>query len=189
MSIEGYTRLGGDFSEPFDLETIKALLGTKDTIGAVLRIHFCFERFLELWCNKITNCDDFFDFGRVTFSMKVDISKKLGLPIELAVVFKKFNNIRNSFAHKKNFAISAQNLDDLRHLIDRIPSHSDKQFPKMDDSSWKGDFDGRIVFWNMPNISEIDKLLFIYFTFSMKTTGIFVKEFTEKGIIHSYSDK
>ncbi|WP_265090473.1 hypothetical protein [Psychrobacter fulvigenes] len=35
MSIEDYTRLGGDFSEPFDLKTIKALLDTKDTIGAV----------------------------------------------------------------------------------------------------------------------------------------------------------
>lgn len=59
----------------------------------------------------------------------------------------------------------------------------------MDDPSWRGEFDDRIVFWNMPNISEIDKLLFIYFTFSMKTTGVFVKEFAEKGIIHSYSDK
>ena len=192
MSIEGYTRLGGDFSEPFDLETIKALLETKDTIGAVLRIHFCFERFLDLWCNKITNCEDFFNFGkgnsRATFSMKIAISVKLGLPIELAAVLRKFNSIRNTFAHQTNIKISNQNFNDIRHLIDQIPSHGERSFPKMDDPSWKGEFDGRIIFWSMPNISETDKLLLIYFTFSMKATNIFVKEFVEKKIIHSYSD-
>ena len=192
MSIEGYTRLGGDFSEPFDLETIKALLETKDTIGSVLRIHFCFERFLDLWCNKITNCEDFFNFGkgngRATFSMKIAISVKLGLPIELATVLRKFNSIRNTFAHQTNIKISNQNFNDIRHLIDQIPSHGDRSFPKMNDPSWKGEFDGRMIFWSMPNISETDKLLLIYFTFSIKATSIFVKEFVEKKIVHSYSE-
>ncbi len=190
MNIDGYIRVGGDFIEPYDLETIKSLLVTEDIIGAVLRIHFCFERFLDLWCNKITNCEDFFDFGRITFSMKIEISKKLGLPIELAAVFKKFNTIRNNFAHKTNITITDQQLNDIRHSIDQIPSRSGNMpFPKMDDPSWKGQFDERVIFWNMPNISKIDKLLIIYFTFSMKTTSIFISEFAEKGITHSYSDK
>lgn len=192
MSIESYTRLGGDFSQPYDLETIRALLYTKDTIGSVLRIHFCFERFLDLWCNKITGCDDFFNFGRgydaADFKMKVGISKQLGLPSELVTVFNKFNKIRNGFAHNRNTKISDEELNNIRLLVDKILSYGDSPIPKMDDPSWSGKFDDRTISWNMQNISTVDKLLLIYFTFSLKTTGIFVREFTDRQIPFSHSD-
>lgn len=194
MSIKEYTKIGGDFLEPFDLETISALLYTKDIIGAVLRIHFCFEEFLDLWCDKVTYCEDFFDFskikkvGRVSFRMKIAISQKLGLPSELVDVFKKFSDLRNDFAHEVNTKISDQQFDDIRHLIDKIPSYGERTIPKMNHPSWKPQFDDRILFWSMPDISKTDKLLLIYFTFSMKLISIFTKEFAEKGIPFSYSD-
>lgn len=186
--MNGYIRIGGDFSQVYDSETMKALLNTNDTIGAVLRIHFCCEHIIDIWCNKVTSNEDFFGFGRTYFSMKVSIAKKLGLPAEIAAFLKNLNNLRNDFAHQTNFVISNQKLDDMRHLVDQIPSYGSQPIPKINDPSWEGLFDDRKLFWSMNDITTIERLVLIYYTFSIKTLIIFNKEFSERGISFSYSD-
>lgn len=185
-------KTGGDIAGAYDLDTIIALINTKDLIGAVLRIHFCLEEFLNIWCDKITICEDFFNLGRgkyIGFDMKLAISKKLGLPSDLAEVFMLFNRVRNKFAHKTNVVITDDELNSIRYAIDRITTYGSTMIPKMDDPSWEGELDGRKVSWNMPNATVIDRLIFIYFTFSMKVISSFDKELSEKGIPFSYSDK
>lgn len=186
--MNGYIRIGGDFSKIYDLETMNALLNTNDTIGAVLRIHFCCEHIIDLWCNKITSNKDFFDFGRTNFIMKVSIAKKLGLPAEISSFLKNINNLRNSFAHETNFVISNQKLDDMRHLVDQIPSYGSQSIPKINDPSWEGLFDDRKISWSMNDITTIERLVLIYYTFSMKVLSVFNQQFSERGISFSYSD-
>lgn len=41
-------RVGGDVLGAFDDEIITALANTEDLIGAVLRVHFCLEEFLNI---------------------------------------------------------------------------------------------------------------------------------------------
>lgn len=190
MSTTNHTRAGGDISAAYNLETIFALIETKDLLGAVLRVHFCLEEFLNIWCDKITGCDDFFDLGKgkyIMFDMKLSISKKLGLPSELAEVFTLFNRIRNKFAHKTNISITDDELNNIRYAIDRIRTYG-SPMPKMDDPSWRGLFDNREVHLNMLNVSVIDRLLMIYFTFSMKAISVFNKELSDRGIPFSFSD-
>lgn len=67
---QGMVRIGGDVLGAFDDEVITALANTQDLIGAVLRVHFCLEECLNIWCNKVTDNKDFFDFGFIGFDKK-----------------------------------------------------------------------------------------------------------------------
>ena len=189
MTHSNMTTIGADFADVFDLNTIISLINSNDEIGAVLRIHFMLESLIELWCNKITKNKDFFDFKpRPNFSLKLEIAKKLELNAEMARFIKTFNNVRNGMAHKKENIISTNVIDSLRHALDGMPSYGkDKKFvPKIGDSNWSIQIDQRRYFWNSPDMSNIDRLMFLYFTFSMKAIDIFEKELTEKGIPIEY---
>ncbi len=171
------TTIYKDLSAAYDLENMKALMGTEDLLGAMLRIHFILEAFLDIWCNKITNCEDFFGLKRFTsFDNKLEISKKLGLPSELAVVFKLFNKLRNKFAHKPNYVICSNDLDNIHQAINQITTHND-------DSKFSMiAFNGREIRWDMPDIPTIDSLLLNYFAFSQKVNDVFTNEFSKRNI-------
>lgn len=184
-----HSRTGGDLAAAFNTETINALINTKDLIGAVLRIHFCLEEFLNVWCSKITQCENFFDFNdRVSFEMKLAIAKKLGLSNELHAIFKVINKIRNKFAHKTNVEISDQELNDIRHAINRIPSYGSEPIPAIGSPECVGNIDGREISWDMENVTVFDRLTLIYFIFSMKCLSVFNKEFTDRNIEFSFVD-
>jgi len=187
MTHSNMTTIGADFAEVFDLNTMVALINSNDEIGAVLRIHFMLESLIELWCNKITKNEDFFNFKpRPNFSLKLEIAKKLELNAEIARFIKTFNNIRNGMAHKKENIISTNVIDSLRYALDSMPSYGEELIPKIGDSNWSIQIDQRHFTWNSPNMSSIDRLMFLYFTFSMKAIDIFEKELTEKGIPIEY---
>ncbi|WP_445115668.1 hypothetical protein [Acinetobacter sp. WZC-1] len=183
MITSTHSRAGGDLAAAYNTGTINALINTKDLIGAVLRIHFCLEEFLNVWCSKITKCENFFDFNdRVSFEMKLAIAKKLGLPIELQAVFKIINRIRNKFAHNTNMEISDQELDDIRHAINRIPSYGSETIPTIGTPDCVGLIGNREISWDMENVNVFDRLTLIYFIFSMKCLSVFNKEFTDRSI-------
>ena len=189
MITPRHSRVGGDIAAAYNMETISALTQTKDLIGAVLRIHFCLEEFLNVWSSKITKCENFFDFSnRVSFEMKLSISKKLGLPDELHAVFKIINKIRNKLAHNTNIEISDQDLDDIRHAINKVPSYGSEAMPKIIGSSVCGCVDGRDLSWEMDGVTVFDRLIIIYFIFSMKCLSVFNKEFSERGIAFSFTE-
>lgn len=187
MTRSNMSRIGADFSDVFDLNIMIALINSNDEIGTVLRIHFMLESLIELWCNKITKNGDFFNFRpRPNFSLKLEIAKKLELNAEMARFIKTFNTIRNDMAHQKENIISTKVIDSLRHALDSMPSYGDELIPKIGDSAWSIQIDQRHYSWNTPDLSNIDKLMFLYFTFSMKAIDIFKKELTEKDIPIEY---
>lgn len=171
------------FSEVFDLDIVLALTKSNDEIGVVLRIHFILESFIELWCNKITKNEDFFEFRpRPNFSLKLEIAKKLGLNAEVVRFIKTFNKIRNGIAHKKRNAISKNNIDSLRQALDSMPSLASDVIAEMGDSEWSVQIDQRRYDWKSSNMSNINRLIFLYFIFSIKAMDIFEKELAEKVI-------
>lgn len=183
MTHSNMTRTEADFLEVFDLDIAVALMESNDEIGVVLRIHFILESFIELWCNKITKNENFFDFSpRPNFSLKLEIAKKLGLNAEVAQFIKTFNSIRNGIAHKKENAISKSNIDSLRHALDSMPLFDNDVIAEMGDSKWSVQIDQRRYDWKSSDMSNINRLIFLYFTFSIKAMDIFDKELAEKVI-------
>lgn len=186
MGNEKLILMGGDLSSIYDPETMKALHTTKDLIGVILRIHFCLEGFLNLWCSKIAKCEDFFDFSNNTpFNTKLEISKKLGLPSELAVVFKQFNQRRNKFAHEVNHIISNDELNSIRYAIDQIPVNISPTIRKVEDSFIVQSGQPKVD-WNTPDASTLQKLLLLFTSFHIKIIMIFTREFEKKGITFSF---
>lgn len=171
----------GEFTSVHDVEVMGALVGTKDLIGAVLRVHFILEEFLNLWCSKVTGCEDFFNLKHfVGFGLKLAISEKLGLPSELVDVFRLFNKIRNNFAHEGKPVISDDQLNSIRYAIDRIAVDKTKNLKGVA-------FHGHEFYWDTPNVSSIDRLILNYFTFNGKLREVFVKEFKSRNIPLPYS--
>lgn len=177
--------VGGDLSKAFDQKTMKALVSTPDLIGAVLRVHFCLEELLNLWCEKITSVQDFFDIGFIGFEKKLLIAEKLGFPEQLSVIFRKFNKIRNMFAHDSNTELSIQMLDDIRHLIDRVETYSDTPLPKTSELRMFGD-QGVKYDWSSKNVDIKDRLVFIYFIFSLTLVHRYQYEFIQRNISHNF---
>lgn len=178
------TRKEAYFSEIFDLNITVALMESNDEIGVVLRIHFMLESFIELWCNKITKNEDFFDFSpRPNFSLKLEIAKKLGLDAEVARFVKTFNNIRNGIAHKKENAISKNNIDSLRHALESMPSFDSDVISEMGGSEWSIQIDRQRYDWKISDMSNIRKLIFLYLTFSIRAMDIFEKELERKSVL------
>ena len=119
--------------------------------------------------------------------MKVSIAEKLGLPCELAAVFKQLNSIRNKFSHNTNTTISDQDINDIRHAVDRITTYGKDQLPKMNDPIWVSTVGERYISWNMPNVSSIDRLILIYMAFRIKAINVYGKKLGEKGIPFYFS--
>ncbi|MGV0885298.1 hypothetical protein V6760_00315 [Acinetobacter venetianus] len=82
MKDQQLVRVGSDVLGAFDDEVITALANTQDLIGAVLRVHFCLEEFLNIWCNKVTSNKDFFDFGFIGFDKKIKIANDIRVKID-----------------------------------------------------------------------------------------------------------
>lgn len=184
MTQSNMTRTEAYFSEVFDLDIAIALMNSNDEIGVVLRIHFMLESFIELWCNKITKNEDFFNFSpRPNFSLKLEIAKKLWLNAEVARFIKTFNNIRNGIAHKKENAISKKNIDSLRHALESMPSLKNEVISDIKDSEWSIEIDQRRYDWKSSDMSNIHRLIFLYFTFTIKAMDIFEKELEGKGVL------
>ncbi|WP_336940075.1 hypothetical protein [Acinetobacter pittii] len=179
--------LGGDLSKAFDPKIILSLLHSDDLIGVVLRIHFSLEELLNVWCDKTTKVDNFLDIGFIGFDKKLLIAKKLGLPNELFVVFKQFNKIRNSFAHDSNQELDIQKLIDIKNNIDSIETFF-VSVPKVSEGSY-GDLDNKKLYkWDDADVSISKKLVYLYFTFSMKVVYRFKYEFSLKNLNHKFTE-
>ena len=120
---------GYDFGKAFEPDIAILLATTSDELGSVLRAHFCLEEFLDVWCNTITNVKDFLDIGFIGFDKKLLIAKKLGLPDELTVVLKKFNKLRNNYAHDSSSVLNIDILNDIKNAINIVDAHSSQPIP------------------------------------------------------------
>lgn len=115
------------------------------------------------------------------------IAKKLGLPNELFVVFKQFNKIRNSFAHDSNQELGIQKLIDIKNNIDSIETFI-APVPTVSEGRY-GDLDTKKLYkWDDADVSISKKLIFLYFTFSMKVVYRFKYEFSLKNLNHKFTE-
>ena len=60
--------------------------------------------------------------------------------------------------------------------------------PKIIGSSVCGCVDGQDLSWEMDGVTVFDRLIIIYFIFSMKCLSVFNKEFSERGIAFSFTE-
>ncbi len=119
-----YVPIGGDFSNVFDHNDYGAMINSPDTMGVILRGHLILEDFLNIWCAKITHTNDLFS-GRgsnPSFKAKLNISKNLGLNEDFYDAIDKFNDIRNSYSHRRQYLLEDSRLDSLRLKVDALPS-------------------------------------------------------------------
>lgn len=182
-------RAGGDIATIFDDNLTTALINTHDLIGAILRIHFCLEEFIKIWCNKVTNTDDFFDLGKgkfITFDLKLALAKKLGLPEDIATIFKLINSIRNKFAHDINAIINLNEVNDIRYKIDSLKTYGSVKIPKCNTPHFKTIIGNKLISWN-DDITTKDHMIILYLTLSIKLISIFKFELNNKGISFNYS--
>ena len=174
--------IGGDLAKIFDANLFIILMTSTDPIGVVLRIHFCIEAFLDLWCKKITNTEDFFDFGFIGFDKKLSIAKKLGFPEDVACAFKRINKIRNKFAHDIDAEIKITELNELRREIDTIETFDEHSFKI---SEMKIETKDSLIKWDN-DLTVIKRLVFLYSTLSLKLFHMYRYEFYSKGVASKF---
>lgn len=91
-------------------------LATLSEPDLVLRSHLMTEQLLEYFINKILGYELVFDKARLSFEQKRRIAKNLGLRQELASFIKRFNALRNKFAHNIDYEVSDEDISELKSL-------------------------------------------------------------------------
>jgi hypothetical protein len=117
---ERNVQVGGDFANIFDAKDYLAMLNTSDQAACVLRGHMVLEEFVDLWANKVTDCDDLFGGIFVPFKTKLVMGKNLGMSEEIFKVLDKVNDIRNRFGHRRGYELDQQTIDALKNRVNTI---------------------------------------------------------------------
>ena len=178
--------IGGDLERALDKELIKGIVDTPDLIGCVLRVHFCLEEILNLWCNKVTSTDNLFDTGSfINFDTKLAIAKNLGLPADIANVFKQINIIRNKYAHRSAYILEENVLNSLKDNVDKIIT------PEKMDKIESFSIHPTIAFGQAVKVTwkEADirlKFILVYFVFLIKLIHRLQLEFFNRNIPYSF---
>jgi len=102
--------------EELDQYGMETLVFGSPEISSILRGHLLIERTIEtLIAKQLSKPKKLFENHRVTFEMKVDLADAMGLlPPPYVSAAKALNNIRNSYAHREDHAISAEELNSLK---------------------------------------------------------------------------
>lgn len=123
--------------------------------------------------------------GSLDLTKKLKL-QKLGLSEDLAVIFKLFNNIRNRYAHDTSAKITIDQLNDIRLRIDLLPNFGTTPIPKCDDPNFETLVGNKNLSWGGTDITTKDRMVFLYFVFSMKILGSYASEFQKKNISFTY---
>lgn len=84
-----------------DMNVLMASLETEDDVGAVLRMHLVFEKFLDWTFDHYVTEEKKACIQRPTnYRGKISMAAALGLPVALATAINQLNNVRNSLAHR-----------------------------------------------------------------------------------------
>ncbi len=67
IPIEDHKVVGGDFSRIFEAKDYLAMLNVPDEATCVLRGHLILEEVLNIWSSKLTDTEDLFKGGFVSF--------------------------------------------------------------------------------------------------------------------------
>lgn len=172
-----------DFGKAYDPNIAILLATTSDELGSVLRAHFCLEEFLDVWCNTITGIKDFLDIGFIGFDKKLLLAKKLGLPDDVAISFKKFNKLRNSYAHNSNSHLTRAELDILKTDVDNLIAYCNGELiPSCDKRYLELDGNGIKIGWNGLDTTDHQRFILLYMCLSGKLYYRFSTEFLKRKI-------
>lgn len=169
----------GDISRIMNSDNLLKMMDSSDILGVVLRAHFGLESALDYWCDKITNNNNFFDFGFIGFDKKLSIAHKLGLPNDVYAVFKEFNKIRNSSAHQINLELDLSTLDRIKDKIYLIDTGS---LDNPDLSSGSVYIKGKTYKWDDDKMSISQRFITLYLVFSFKLIYVFGTELLKRNI-------
>jgi hypothetical protein len=114
--------VGGDFARVFDHEDYLTMFNSLDEVSVVLRAHMILEEFLNIWCSRITNTEDLFLGAFFPFKTKLVIAKNLGLSADYEIILNKFNDIRNSYSHKRKYILEASRLELIKNKVNALNS-------------------------------------------------------------------
>lgn len=179
-------RVGGDLKQAFAAEDYLAMLNPLDEASVALRIHMILEEFLNIWCNRVTGTNRLFGETFVPFKKKLAIAQDLGFAAEYADIFDKFNEIRNSYSHKRKYARERETLNLIKDKVNALsapmppyeaPSISDEETDRF------GQAQKIQSEWASSDIKK--KLLLVFIPLVMKLTQWMQIEFARRGIEHA----
>ena len=106
----------GTSYDDLDQKVMEQLVFDDSAISPILKGHLFVERVLEeLISDKLSHPNAIMRRGRMSFDLKVDLARALGVLSEKHVsAFKALNNIRNDFAHDGNYQVRAEVLNSLK---------------------------------------------------------------------------
>jgi hypothetical protein len=121
---ETHVAVGSDFARIFDQEDYLIMFNSLDEASVVLRAHLILEEFLNIWCSRLTGTDDLFagPLAFVPFKTKLVVPRNLGLSSECDEILDKFNEVRNRYSRRRNYAFEQSTLDVLKHKVNALAS-------------------------------------------------------------------
>lgn len=160
-------------------ETIISCSESQDDLGVVLRLHLVTENFLEAFISGTVNKKDMFSTVskndeklRLSYSQKLCLAWKLGLPLPAFKALKKFNTLRNDLAHQ----IQTNFIDES--IIESMTTHvmnidGDTDYPLIEESAqfFSKDGDASPVYnLNSPTTPGRIKLMIVISALIRRTT-------------------
>lgn len=182
-------RVGGDLKQAFNAEDYLAMLNPLDEASVALRIHTILEEFLNIWCDRVTGTNRLFGETFVPFKKKLAIAQDLGFAAEYADIFDKFNEIRNSYSHKRKYARERETLNLIKDKVNALsapmppcegPSICEAPNISDEETDQFGQAQKIQSEWASSDIKK--KLLLVFIPLVMKLTQWMQIEFARRGI-------
>lgn len=183
-----HVAVGGDFANVFDHEDYIAMINATDEVAVVLRAHLILEEFLNIWASRVTKTDDLFLSTFVPFKTKLCIASNLGLADEYRNFLDKFNDIRNSYSHRRKFTMQQSQLDGLCLKVDAMSATRAilpcKKFQLYISGKTPDGTDKEITYtWETADMKKRIMLVFVLFVLNFVTW--MQEEFKKRGISYT----
>jgi hypothetical protein len=97
-----------------DIDKFLENINSKDHLNVVLRSHLFIEaKIIEMIKDRLIN-PNALEFNKITFPLKLQLCASLGLlETKDLAAYRKLNKLRNDTAHRLNFEIEDQYIEDL----------------------------------------------------------------------------
>ncbi len=114
--------------DDLDQYAMEQLVFDTGELSPILKGHLFIERVLEaLISNNVQHPEALFKKHRLSFEVKVDFARSLGLlPENYVSAFKSINNVRNKYAHKDSYKVSIEELSGFKFDWDPIQNEAYK---------------------------------------------------------------
>lgn len=117
----GYVAINSDLGFFLDAEKYAPILKINDEAAVLLRLNLLIENFLEVFIKNVRRPGtEVFVKPVRYFKTKVELSVALGLPTSIANALLLLNTIRNKFAHKIDYVMTASDYEEIDSAVNSI---------------------------------------------------------------------